>query len=189
MMGDQKGQVNQFVDKPPHKVSNTEKKSKIYKYRVGCTLEELAVGKTKKLKMTFQDKQRIYNIKLRPGWKDGTKVTFQGKKNIPTMVFVIEELPHQYLERREDNLHYTHYISESLIRAEINLNILLPSGENWSRTLNINNGLSNSVLANGKRLVIPSKGMPIKGGPTRGNLIVEFRIRNPAPKKRNYVDG
>jgi DnaJ-class molecular chaperone len=189
MMGGQKMGVNQFGEKPPHRFSSTEKKAKLYSYRVGCTLEELATGETKKLKMRLQGRQKIYNIKLKPGWKHGTKVKFQGKKNIPTIVFVIEELPHQYLERKGDDLYHTHYISESLIRSGINLNVLLPSGENLSRTVFIENGMPAPVLANGKRLVIPSKGMPIKGGPERGNLIVEFRIRNSAPKKRNCVDG
>jgi DnaJ-class molecular chaperone len=189
MMGGQKTGVNQSGEKSRHRFSNTEKKTKLYTHRVGCTLEELAIGETKKVKMRLQGKQKIYNIKLKPGWKHGTKITFQGKKNIPTMVFVIEELPHIYLERKGDDLYYTHYISESLIRSGINLKILLPSGENLSRTVFIENGMSTPILANGKRLVIPSKGMPIKGGPERGNLIVELRIRNLAPKKRHFVDG
>lgn len=189
MMGGQKMGVKQSGEKPRHRFSSTEKKAKLYTHRVGCTLEELAIGETKKLKMRLQGKQKVYNIKLKPGWKHGTKVTFQGKKNIPTMVFVIEELPHQYLERKGDDLYYTHYISESLIKSGINLNILLPSGEKLSRTVFIENGMSTPILANGKRLVISSKGMPIKGGPERGNLIVELRIQNSVPKKRDFVDG
>lgn len=167
-----------------HQRSSAEKKAKVYVHRVGCTLEELAVGEKKKLKMKFQGKQKIYNINLKPGWKDGTKVTFQGKNGLPTMVFIIEELPHQYFERQGDDLYYKHYISESLASSEINLNVLLPSGEKFSRSVFIDSGKSDTLLANGKRLVIPSKGMPIKGGPERGNLIVQFRVRNSASKKR-----
>jgi DnaJ-class molecular chaperone len=189
MNGGQKIGVNQFWEKQRRRSSRTEKKTKLYTHSVGCTLEELAVGETKKLKMTFQGVRKVYKIKLRPGWKHGTKVTFQGKKNIPTMVFLIEELPHQYLERKGDDLHYTHYISESSPRKQIHLSTLLPTGENLSRTVFIENGTSTPLLANGKRLVIPSKGMPIKGGPERGNLIVKFRIRNSEPKKRDCVDG
>lgn len=180
MMGGQKTGVNQFGRKEHRGFSRTEKKPSLYTHRVGCTLEELAVGETKKLKMTFQGRQKVYNIKLKPGWKHGTKVTFQGKNGLPTMVFVIEELPHRYFERHGDDLHYKHYIPESLASSEINLNIPLPSGDKLSRSVFIENSSSTPLLANGKRLVVPSKGMPINGGPGRGNLIIEFRIRKSA---------
>lgn len=181
MMGGQMG--GQMPGNKSRQKSSAEKKTKVYTHRVGCTLEELAVGETKKLKMTLKGKQKIYNINLKPGWKAGTKVTFQGKNGLPTMVFVIEELPHKYFERRGDDLYYKHYIPESLASSEINLNMLLPSGEQFSRSVFIDRGKSDTLLANGKRLVIPSKGMPIKGGPERGNLIVEFRVGKSAPRK------
>jgi len=178
MMGGQKMGGNGFGRKSRRRPSNTEKKPKEYTRRVGCTLEELSLGETKKLKMTFQGRQKVYNIKLKPGWKDGTKVTFQGKNSLPTMVFVIEELPHRYLERQGDDLYYKHYIAESFDSSEINLNILLPSGEKYSRSVSMGSSKSSSLLVNGKRLIIPSKGMPINGGPIRGNLVVEFRTRH-----------
>ncbi len=178
MMGGQKMGGNYFGRKSRHRPSNAENKPKVYTSRVGCTLEELSVGKTKKLKMTFQGRQKVYNIKLKPGWKDGTKVTFQGKNSLPTMVFVVEELPHRYFERQGDDLYYKQYIPESFDSSEINLNILLPSGEKYSRSVSMGSNKSSPLLVNGKRLIIPSKGMPINGGPNRGNLVVEFRTRN-----------
>ena len=36
---------------------------------------------------------------------------------------------------------------------------------------------SKQVLSHGQRMVIPHKGMPIKGGPERGDLIIEFRVK------------
>ena len=178
MMG---GMGGQMPGNKPRQRSTAEKTTKVYTHRVRCTLEELAVGEKKKLKMTLKGKQKIYNINLKPGWKDGTKVTFQGKNGLPTMVFVIEELPHKDFERQGDDLYYKHYIPESMSSSEINLNVLLPSGEQFSKSIDI--GKSDTLLANGKRLVIPSKGMPIKGGPERGNLIVELRVGKSAPRK------
>ena len=187
MMGGQALGANQFGRRATPKSSDGGKKSKSYTHPVRCTLEELAVGETKKLKMTFKGKEKIYNIKLKPGWKHGTKVTFLGRKNIPTMVFVIEELPHKYLRRQGDDLYYTCLVSESQTRGGIQLKIPLPSGEKWSKTIEINDDASIPVLANGKKLVIRSKGMPIKGGPERGNLIVEFRVQSSSPTKEGIM--
>jgi len=180
MMGGQATGANQFGKRARPQSSTPEKKLKSYTHRVRCTLEELAIGKTKRMKMKFQGREKIYNIKLKPGWKAGTKITFQGKNNVPTMVFVIEELTHPYLRRDGDDLHYTCFVSERQIRRGITIDISLPSGEDWSKTIKNNDGSSTPVLGNGKRLIIPSKGMPIKGGPDRGNLVVEFRVRPPS---------
>lgn len=183
MMKGQEMGASQFRQKRSRRPSNTKMSTRSYTHRVPCTLEELAVGATKKVKMTFQNKQKIYSIKLKPGMKGGTKVTFPAKNNIPKMVFVIEELPHQYFERQGDDLHYTYYVSESQKRSEIRLNIRLPSGEKLSKSIFIGDGSTTPLITNGKRLLIPSKGMPIKGGPESGNLVVEFRIRNSRRKK------
>eukprot|EP00536_Pseudo-nitzschia_multiseries_P007296 jgi/Psemu1/324696/estExt_fgenesh1_pg.C_1690003 len=178
MMGGQATGANEFRKRAHPQSSNSKKELKSYTHHVRCTLEELAVGKTKKMKMKFQGEEKIYSIRLKPGWKDGTKITFQGKNNFPTMIFVIEEVPHRYLRREGDDLHYTCFVSESQTRRGLTINISLPWGENWSKTIQNNDGSSTPVLGNGKRLIIPSKGMPIKGGPERGNLVVEFRLRS-----------
>ena len=50
-------------------------------------------------------------IKVQPGWKDGTKITFPGKGDeVPgrppaDLVFVVKQLPHPLFERRGNDLH------------------------------------------------------------------------------------
>lgn len=182
MLGD-KGMGNNQFGRGAHKWSSTTGKAYSYTRRIPCTLEELAVGKTKRLKLKFQGQEKIYEIKIKPGWKDGTKVTFRGKGNVPTMLFVIEEVPHKYLRRQGDDLYYLCSISESQTQGGIAIRIPLPWGEKLLKKVEKKEGSSKPILANGKRLIIPSKGMPIKGGPEHGNLIIEFRVQNSSSSK------
>ena len=168
-------------------------KQKTYTRKVSCTLEELALGTTKKLRVKFGKGkgEKIYDIRLKPGWKAGTKVTFQaviGK--LPTMIFVIEEKPHKDFRREGNDLHYVSWISsEQAKEGGVYISVALPSGEVWSKqipkkkTNPDDDANEKAVLASGKKMVIPGKGMPIKGGPERGDLIVEFRIRRSSSKE------
>ena len=180
---------------------------KTYTRKVACTLEELATGATKKLKVNFGGKgggalEKIYDIQLKPGWKAGTKVAFPAviNKNLPKMVFVVEEKPHKYLRRDGNDLYYVCWVSpEEAKVGGIDVSVTLPTGESWSKhiprrqnkrhkkqeyddscgTSNVDGDYENNkpVLASGKKMVIRGKGMPIKGGPDRGDLIVEFRMQ------------
>jgi DnaJ family protein B protein 4 len=169
MGGSMGGTSSHFGRAPP-------KPLKSYTRPVKCTLEDLACGTTKKLKMTFKGKEKIYTINVKPGWKAGTKVTFRGKteNGIPTMAFQVEELPHKYLRREGDNLRYLCWISEEQTHGGIKVTVPLPIGEIWSKTIPKED---RPVLSNGEKLVVPSKGMPKKGGLERGDLVVEFRVR------------
>ena len=151
-------------------------KPKSYKRKLKLTLEDLATGKTKKMKVTFGRNEKIYSIPIKPGWKSGTKVTFNGSKSgIPTMVFEVEELPHKYLTRNGDDLIYICRITDDQARrGGIKIKIPLPTGETWTHVFPRDD---NAKISNGQRHFEANKGMPIKGGPGRGNLIVEFRIR------------
>lgn len=172
MMGGAGGQPRPFGG-----ASSTPPSS--YTRTINCTLEDLACGATKKLKLSFEGKAKIYTIHLKPGWKQGTKVTFPAGKGtgIPTMVFLVQELPHKYLTRDGDDLRYVCWISEEQTHGGIKVKIPLPTGETWSRSIPKADDASGPVLPNGESLVIPSKGMPKKGGPERGNLIIQFKVR------------
>lgn len=142
---------------------------------VVCSLEELATGGTKKMKVTFREgTEKVYTVHLKPGWKEGTKVTFRGSSTLSAMTFVIQQAPHKYLRRDGNDLHYTVWLSESQTKGGVNVKIPLPTGDVWSKLIPKSD---ETVVSNGEKMVIPSKGMPIKGGPERGDLIVEFRIR------------
>jgi DnaJ family protein B protein 4 len=141
-----------------------------------CTLEDLATGRTKKMKVNFQGQEKIFEIALKPGWKEGTSITFAASNDFPTtMVFQVQESPHAYLRRQGNDLYYTCWISESQTKGGIKLKVPLPTGEVWSEQ--ISKCEDEEVVPHGKQLVIPSKGMPIKGGPERGDLVVQFRVR------------
>jgi DnaJ-class molecular chaperone len=152
--------------------------SKSYTRPIRCTLEELAQGSSKKLKLTFKGKEKIYAIPIKPGWKQGTKITYKGANGIPSMTFVVEELPHKFLRREGDNLHYTCWISESQTKGGIQVTVPLPTGEKYTRKIPKTADDAVPVLTNGEKLVIPSKGMPIKGNKeNRGDLVIEFKVR------------
>ncbi|CAB9521155.1 protein DnaJ [Seminavis robusta] len=150
-----------------------------------CSLEELATGATKKLKVAFaKDRSKIYTIQLKKGWKPGTKVKFEASRInnswLPPITFIIQEKKHPFLERRGDDLVHRYNLDqmqhlggsneENTSTSSIHIELVLPDGEAWSRTL----PKKSSFLRHGQSLTITGKGMPIKGGPKRGNLIIEF---------------
>jgi DnaJ family protein B protein 4 len=126
MMGGGAGAYQQQQQQGPPRANK-----KRYTKTVRCTLEELAAGATKKLKVNFGNKaglgEKVYPIHLKKGWKAGTKITFAGKNGLPTMIFVVEESPHKYLRRRGNDLHFTCWISQSQSKGGIVLKIPLPS--------------------------------------------------------------
>eukprot|EP00529_Nitzschia_sp_RCC80_P026478 CAMPEP_0113498804 /NCGR_PEP_ID=MMETSP0014_2-20120614/31386_1 /TAXON_ID=2857 /ORGANISM="Nitzschia sp." /LENGTH=353 /DNA_ID=CAMNT_0000392889 /DNA_START=236 /DNA_END=1295 /DNA_ORIENTATION=+ /assembly_acc=CAM_ASM_000159 len=153
----------------PSHSQQPNQKPKSYRRKLKCTLEDLATGKTKKMKVTFGQNEKIYSIPIKPGWKSGTKVTFNGNKRpggIRRMVFEVEELPHKYLKRNGDDLVYICRISEDQARrGGIKIKVPLPTGDTWTHVFPRNN---NGTISNGQRHIEANKGMPIKGGPERG---------------------
>ena len=157
--------------------SYTRTPPKTFTRAVKCTLEELATGATKKLKVSYKGEDKVYTIPIKPGWKDGTNVKFNNEKHgRPNMVFVVEQVPHKYLRREGNDLFFTCWISAEQTARGINVKVPLPTGEVWSQI--IPKSIDNSpAITSGKKLVVSGKGMPIKGGPECGDLIVEFRVR------------
>ncbi|CAJ1948427.1 unnamed protein product [Cylindrotheca closterium] len=198
MMGDgaanmfQQQQQSPFGQQGP-RTSNSRKK-KQYTKKVSCTLEELATGASKKLKLNFGPAlgEKLYSIQLQKGWKAGTKITFAGKNGFPTMTFVVEEAKHKYLRREGNDLHYTCRISESQTKGGITLKVPLPTGEVWTKSIpkkkhkgGNNEDKAKKVVSHGQKMVVQQQGMPIKGGPERGDLVIEFRVK----RSTNTSDG
>jgi DnaJ-class molecular chaperone len=142
-----------------------------------CSLEELATGATKKLKVTLNGKSKVYTIVLQKGWKAGTKITFDARTGItfPPVTFVILEKKHAIFQRRGNDLVYCYNILPT--NNDVTIDLVLPTGESWSKTL----PKTSSFLRHGQSLTITDKGMPIKGGPQRGNLIIEFYQQHQQP--------
>jgi DnaJ-class molecular chaperone len=157
--------------------SYTSTPPKTFTRIVKCTLEELATGATKKLKVSYKGEGKVYTIPVKAGWKDGTNVKFNNEKHgRPNMVFVIQQTAHKYLRREGNDLYFTCWISPEQTANGINVKVQLPTGEVWSQVIPKSSDDSPAITS-GKKLVVAGKGMPIKGGPECGDLIVEFRVR------------
>jgi DnaJ homolog subfamily B member 4 len=174
---------------------------KNYTRDLPCTLPELYLGTTKKVKVTFPPNtpplgggggagggggSHVYTIQLVKGWKAGTKITFPPSAKFPNvrMTFVITETASSnnetnflssLLQRRGNDLIFRHQLDphkrnkdEKFVPIEVPL---LPDGTQvWKRSI----PATSSLLRPGQTLTVPDLGMPIKGGPERGNLIIEF---------------
>ena len=152
---------------------------KTYHRDVTCTLEELATGATKKLKVKLpfngRSMEKIFTVHLKPGWKAGTKIKFPPTTSFPAgITFVVKEKKHATLKRVGDDLIFRHKLvkkkKNDTSSSPVTITVHLPYGETWSRKI----AGKSSLLRKGQKLTVPDKGMPIKGGPFRGNLIVEF---------------
>jgi len=104
---------------PPH---SHQTKAPAINHNLNVTLEELYSGTTKKMRIT----KKVYDaqtgqsmnvsvdkeIEVKPGWKDGTKITFEREGDeqpgvIPAdIVFTIQTKPHDRFERSGDDLIY-----------------------------------------------------------------------------------
>ena len=134
----------------------------VFERPLHCSLEDLATGKMKRVRLKMPDgRNRLVTVRLQKGWKAGTKIKYAATRDFPAITLVVQEKPHVDLERRGNDLVYK--VSEGVLTVKI----VLPDGEVWERRLP-------RRLRKGEQITIADKGMPIKGGPSRGNLILEF---------------
>lgn len=137
-----------------------------YERTIDCSLEDLASGATKKLKVRFPGiGSKLYTVHLKPGWKSGTKIKFSQRGPYPEIVFIVKEKKHPRFDRKGDDLIFRCSLPEN----DSQLTITLLDGTLWSRKI------SKRKHRKGEIMIIPNYGMPIKGGPSKGNLIIEFR--------------
>eukprot|EP00043_Microstomoeca_roanoka_P004216 m.48316 g.48316 ORF g.48316 m.48316 type:complete len:315 (+) comp12388_c1_seq1:191-1135(+) len=153
------------------------------------TLEEAYTGCVKKLKITrkvLNDdghtttvRDKILTVHVKPGWKEGTRVTFpkegdQGPNNIPAdVVFVIKYKEHpRFVRKGNDLVHVTHVkLADALCGCSISLLTL------DGRELHIP---VNDVITPVYSKRVPGEGMPSsKDTSKRGDLIINFAIQFP----------
>lgn len=153
-------------------------------------IEDLYRGVTKKLKITrtvheadgtTRDESKVIAIDVKPGWKDGTKVTFEGEGDVypgrkpADVVFVIREKASPYYKRSGNDLVYDIPINLSQALTGVKLTLPHPSGEEV--VVNV----TDVVSPNYPKKVVRGKGMPISKAPgTYGDLIVNFQISFPS---------
>jgi DnaJ homolog subfamily B member 4 len=165
-------------------------------YPLECTLTELYSGATKKLSITRKrigqngeqyDDSKVIAIKVKPGWKSGTKVTFPNEGDevkgwLPQdVVFVIaekEDIKTKDFQRDGNNLVYTYKISLSDALTECSLQI--PTLD--SRIISI---AAPEVISPDYEKTVVGEGMPLSKDPSvKGDLVIKFHILFP-----KYLNG
>ncbi|KAH9311706.1 hypothetical protein KI387_026741 [Taxus chinensis] len=164
------------------------RKAKPVESKLPCTLEDLYNGATKKMKISrniaddsgkMLPVEEILTIKIKPGWKKGTKITFPEKGHeepnvVPAdLIFVVDEKPHDVYKRDGNDLVVTQKISlsEALTGCTVNLTTL------DSRHLSIP---ITDIIRPGYEKVVTNEGMPVTKEPgKKGNLRIKFDIKFP----------
>lgn len=162
--------------------SQTQQKAPPIHHALALTLEELFNGVTKKMRITRRqldgssasvDKE----IVVKPGWKDGTKITFENEGDespnmIPAdIVFTVQAKPHARFSRDGDDL--VHKCQISLVEAlsGVRKSVVSISG----RTIPI---VAENVDGS-TEIIIPGEGMLNSKTKVRGKLRVSFCIKFP----------
>lgn len=151
-------------------------------------LEEIDKGCVKKMKISrmsmatgqARKEEKVLNITVKPGWKAGTKITFQKEGDqtpgkIPAdIIFIIRDKPHNTFKREGSDLKYNAKIS--LKQALCGTVVQVPTLQGDNITVNTQGEIikPNTV----KR--IGGRGLPFPKEPTkRGDLLVAFDIKFP----------
>ncbi|CAM0947278.1 unnamed protein product [Alopecurus aequalis] len=153
-----------------------------------CTLEELYNGTKKKMKITrnaakpdgkLEIETEVLQVEVLPGWKRGTKVTFDNKGDrlhgyLPQdLTFVIDVKPHDTYILEGNNLLVNQEIPlvDALAGTTINLRTL------DGRSLPIR---VDEVVRPGHEIVIENEGWPIRKEPgKKGSLRIRFDVTFP----------
>jgi len=158
-------------------------------HRLSLSLEDLYTGVTKKMKITRTrleagkpvKQSKVVEIQVRPGWKEGTKITFEGDGDespgvLPgDIVFTIDEQKHSRLIRSGDNLIFRKSISvgEGLLGTKFDVQTL------DGKTITVDCTGQVTGAPNFQK-VIANKGMPKSKSPGQyGHLVCEFDVQWP----------
>ncbi|XP_030009673.1 dnaJ homolog subfamily B member 13 [Sphaeramia orbicularis] len=153
------------------------------------SLDDLFHGCTKKIKIsrrvmnedgcTSSIRDKILTIVVKPGWKEGMKITFpkegdQGPNNVPAdIVFIVCQKSHPLFVRQNNDLIYKAQISLEMALTGFSVDVETLDG----RLLNIP---INEIVHPAYRKVVTGEGLPLFEDPSqRGNLIITFDIKFP----------
>lgn len=159
-----------------------ERQSPATTHPLKCTLEELYSGCLKKMRITHktlsgQSVSSDKEISVKPGWKDGTKITYQKEGDerqgwVPgDVVFVINTKPHDRFSRDGDDLIY--HCPVDLVDAlrGVRTSVLSLDGRRIP--------IVAQCVTPDSELVINGEGMPNTKNRDKGNLRVKFAIKFP----------
>lgn len=119
--------------------------------------------------------QEVLEVQVKPGWKEGTRITFAGKGDEVTpgtasdLVFVVKQQLHARFERKGNDLHTR--VKVPLVTALTGGSVAVPMPDGRSLPLPI----SSVPLQPGATRLVVGEGMPIsKGG--KGDLAITFDV-------------
>ncbi|XP_020534661.2 dnaJ homolog subfamily B member 2 [Jatropha curcas] len=150
------------------------------------SLEELCRGCIKKVKITrsflrngiIDQEEEVLKIRVQPGWKKGTKITFEGKGDEKPgyhpadIILVVEEKRHPLFEREGDDLELA--LKIPLVKALTGCSISVPllGGEKMCLSFD-------DIIYPGFEKVIRGQGMPTTEEGKRGDLRIKFFVEFP----------
>ncbi|KAF7123890.1 hypothetical protein RHSIM_Rhsim12G0056800 [Rhododendron simsii] len=157
--------------------------------QLGCSLEELYKGSKRTMvisRIVPDDSGRprqieeILKIDIKPGWKNGTKITFPEKGNQEPgmtpgdLIFVVDEKPHALFKRDGNDLIVHQKISLLEALTGKTLDLIALDGRNITIPLK-------GITRPSHEVVIPNEGMPVSKEPgKKGNLRIKFDVKFPA---------
>lgn len=151
-----------------------------------CSLRELYEGCEKKLKVTdtvmdprtgqSRKVSHVYRIAVKPGWKDGTRVTFPpNREGLRSICFVLRQKRHRYLRRDGDSLVYECRLTEDQARRGVRISVPLLSKADPPIELTT----KGQDVYHNKEMLLPGLGMPTKntrGEGGRGSFKIKFLL-------------
>jgi len=162
------------------------------------SLDDICKGVTKRMKIsrrvvagdgTAKKEEKVLTINVKPGWKSGTKITFQREgdqapNKIPAdIVFIIRDKPHPHFKREGPDLRHTCKITLREALCGVMVDIPTLTGEK----IPIN--LATEVVKPTTTKRIAGYGLPLPKEPTRrGDILVSFDIQFPDRLSQNTKD-
>ncbi|RLN89130.1 hypothetical protein BBJ28_00012571 [Nothophytophthora sp. Chile5] len=154
---------------------------------LSCTLEELFLGVTKSLSVQRKrlqndelvDEPKTFVVKIKPGWKAGTKITFDREGNetrtqaAGDVVFQVVQLEHDLFKRDGAHLVFTAKVKLSEALGDHCVEVPTLDGRKLAIPCN-------EVVSPTSEKLVKKEGMPISNqAGERGDLRIKFNILFP----------
>lgn len=119
----------------------------------------------------------MYKITVKPGWKEGTRVTFPPTADgLRSICFVLRQKRHRFLTREGDCLVYECKLTEEQARKGVRVSVPMLSKSDPPIDLTT----KGQEIYDGKEMLLPGLGMPTKGrggvAAGRGSFKIKFKL-------------
>jgi len=157
-------------------------------YELAVSFEDLFRGSTRKMRVSRKRidsmgspyiDTKVIEIKIQPGWKAGTKITFEGEGDekpghAPAdIVFVLSEKPHPRFRRETNNLIYIHKCSVQDVLLGLQFSLTTLDGRRITIDC-LKDAISPTYVK-----TIKGEGMPDRKKGGQGDLLITFDIEFP----------